>query len=62
MTNMNKKIFGIKISVILTVVLCLLASFLIWFYIKYSALEEDNTTDTDKDAACSTELDDMYCV
>lgn len=59
---MNKKIFGIKLSVILTVVLCLLASFLIWFYIKYSALDERENGNDGQSVACVTEPNDMYCV
>ena len=33
---MNKKIFGIKISTILTAIGCLAISFLIWVVVKYN--------------------------
>ncbi|MBQ8371915.1 MAG: hypothetical protein IJX38_03130 [Clostridia bacterium] len=58
---MNKKVFGIKLSVILTVVLCLLASFLIWFYIKYTTIsadvDEGDQTEQDCSAAYSYVID-----
>lgn len=42
---MNKKLFGIKISTILTAIACLLIAFAIWVVVKYnieySALERD---------------------
>lgn len=40
---MNKKIFGKKISVILTVLLCFIAAFLIWLYISMGE-QADNIT------------------
>ena len=33
---MNKKIFGIKLSTILTAIVCLVVSFLIWVVVKYN--------------------------
>lgn len=32
-----KKIFGIRISTILTVLLCLLAALLVWLFVKYDS-------------------------
>jgi hypothetical protein len=32
---MNKKFFGIKLSTILTFVICLVVSFVIWMLVKY---------------------------
>lgn len=36
---MKKKIFGIKISTILTVILCLIAAVVFWLFVKYSESE-----------------------
>lgn len=38
---MKKKIFGIKISSILTAFLCIVIAFLIWMLVKYNLSGED---------------------
>lgn len=35
-SKMKKKIFGIKIGTILSVILCLVAAVLFWLFVKYS--------------------------
>lgn len=41
---MNKKIFGIKISMILQALLCLVLAFVIWLTVKYNNTEEAEDT------------------
>ena len=43
---MNKKIFGIKLGTIITMLVCLAIAFLIWILVEYklhTPLEQDNT-------------------
>ena len=39
---MNKKIFGVKISTLLTVFLCLVCAILLWFYVEFKEAGEDD--------------------
>ena len=44
---MNKKIFGIKISTLITLFACLTVAFLIWLYANYTAMtDEKNVLDS----------------
>ena len=44
---MNKKIFGVKISTLLTVFLCLVCAILLWFYVEFKeAGEKDDKSNT----------------
>ena len=36
---MKKKFFGIKIGTIFSILLCLIAAVLFWFFVEYSALD-----------------------
>lgn len=40
---MNKKIFGIKISTILTFIICLVAAVLLWFYVDFTNDDSGST-------------------
>ena len=39
---MNKKLFGIKVSTYLQILVCFIVAFCVWFYAKYADLTETN--------------------
>ena len=44
---MNKKIFGIRLGTILTVVICIIVAFTIWMTVKYkTSIAGNNSNDT----------------
>ena len=42
---MNKKLFGIKIGTYFMLMICLLASFLIWIFVNLPTNDEESETD-----------------
>lgn len=44
---MNKKLFGIKISTYLQILVCFIVAFSIWFFAKYVELSEINEAVTE---------------
>ena len=42
---MKKKFFGIRIGTIFSILLCLIAAVLFWFFVEYSALEPSELID-----------------
>ena len=53
---MNKKIFGVKISTLLTVFLCLVCAILLWFYVEFKEAGEND------DKSNSAAVSYSYCV
>ena len=41
---MNKKLFGIKISTYLQILICFILAFCVWFFAKYANLSETSET------------------
>ncbi len=39
---MNRKIFGIRVGTIISLVVCLAVAFLIWLYANYTAMTDSN--------------------